>query len=78
MVHGSIFLLFFFLSDFAQSLGLIIPRGLCVLTLTWSFRLGTSPKFIDREGLGGRRTWTRQDQTVDRLEVKLLQKNSQC
>ena len=33
-----------------------------------------SPKFIDREGLGGRRTGSRQDQTLDRLEVKLLQK----
>ena len=78
MVHGSFFLLFFLLSDFAQSLGSLFRVAYAFQLWRGPFVSDTSPKFIDREGLGGRCTWTRRDQTVDRVEVKLLQKKSQC
>ena len=48
-------------STFAQSLGLIIARGRFVSGhVVRAFVLDTSPKCIDREGLGRRRTGTGQ------------------
>ena len=71
MVHGSFFLLFFLLSDFYQSLGLIIPRGLCVSGLTRSSRTR------DRSALT-EKAWENAVQGLGKIRLSIVWKSNRA